>query len=250
MHHIQGQLVAGDVHGTFFELQCHSDRVRHYRKPHPLDLRRTGPIVCIALDDNFLVLLRRYEPERARTNRRQSKVLSRALRHHAEQAVAQVEEQGSVRSVHPDRDRQPIPRLGPQYPCKRPRLACHQRAVNKGIDGVGYIVGGQRTTVLKAHAIAEVKHPGERVRLLPAGREPRLHLEVLVLLDQRVEEEAADALGHSIRAYAWVERVGRILDRDDDGARVVSRGLATNQRHQCQQQNTNPSRSFAQTSRP
>ncbi len=65
---------------------------------------------------------------------------------------------------------------------------------------------------MEAHTIADVKHPRQRIRSLPTGREPRLQIEVFVLPHQRVIDQRADALALGIGALAKIEIVGRAFN--------------------------------------
>ena len=49
--------------------------------------------------------------------------------------------------------------------------------------------------VVEVDAVAEMEDPGGGVGPVPAGGEPGLELEALVLADEGVEDEGADALG-------------------------------------------------------
>jgi hypothetical protein len=52
---------------------------------------------------------------------------------------------------------------------------------------------------MKPHPIAQMKHPRQRIRLLPACSQPRLQVVVLILLHQRIEDQGPHALRLRIR---------------------------------------------------
>jgi hypothetical protein len=83
---------------------------------------------------------------------------------------------------------------------------------------------------MEADAFAEVKDPGEGIWLLPAGGEPGGYAVAIILADEGIEDETADALGHGVGADAGVEVGGGVFDGHDDGSgvgRATGMGAAT-----------------------
>ena len=89
---------------------------------------------------------------------------------------------------------------GPQDPAKR---RDRRRAA---LEGENHVVGVEGIAVGKLHALAQMKPPERRLENLPALRQRRLDLELLVELDQRLHDVADEVARERVAAILRIER--------------------------------------------
>ncbi len=201
-------------------------------KAYARDFGRAAPPVGVAVEEDFLVLHLVDELERACAYGVQAFVAAGAVFDYAEEAVAQVEEQRWVGDGGVDCDGERALSFDGRDLGERAAFRGDEGAVGHAADGPGDVVGGEGLAVVEVDAGAEVKDPGERVGAVPGGGEPGLEVEVLVLVDESVVDERADALGLGVGALAQVEVVGRAFDEEADGVGVARRAVAAGERQQ------------------
>ena len=69
------------------------------------------------------------------------------------------------------------------------------------------IFRSHRLAIMEANAIAQMKYPRQRIRPFPTRGKPRLQIEVLILVDQRVVDQRTDTLGLRIRSLSQIKVV-------------------------------------------
>src|SRR5229473_5963554 len=91
---------------------------------------------------------------------------------------------------------------GDQFEGAAPRGS--DRAVAQGVERPLDVARGQVAAVVKTYSLAQMENPGQRIGLLPFLRYARLDIEMIVLGDQRIENQFIDALRLRVDALPWI----------------------------------------------
>jgi hypothetical protein len=110
------------------------------------------------------------------------------------------------------------------------RLGAANLALKQGIESPLYIPRSQRPTIVESYAMMQVKNISERIRHLPAFRQARLNIQVLIASKQRIKEKLADALRLRVETHSRVEIRGAALDDHDQ--RLGIGGVRTGEKRQ------------------
>ena len=151
----------------------------------------------------------------------EAEVASRAAGDDAEEAVAHVEEKSCIGMFEMDDEIESARYFNVIDGGECSALGGDQGSVDHAANGPGHVFGFEWTAIVEMDTIAQVDDERERIGLLPACGQPRLQVVVLIFLYQRVEDQAADALGLRVRSLAQVEVVGAALNDEDYGLRVA-----------------------------
>src|SRR5215469_10713394 len=106
-----------------------------------------------------------------------------------------------------------------------------------GVESPLYVASGQGLAVVESDSVMEVKDVSPGIGDLPALREFRLHVEVLVTSQEIVEDQLIDALGLAIESHARIEVCGAGFDDHDQGVGIRATGAGEQRQGQGQRQN-------------
>ena len=88
-------------------------------------------------------------------------------------------------------------------------------ALEQGIERPLDIERSERTSIVELNARMQVEDVSERIGNLPALRQSRLDVEMVVARQQRVEEKFVNALGLPVDAHSRVQIRGAALNNHD-----------------------------------
>src|SRR6059058_2858019 len=77
-------------------------------------------------------------------------------------------------------------------------LGAYDRAVGHRIDAPLHIFGGERSSVVKANTLPQMKNISQWIRDVPSLCHPRMQIEMLILTHKRIEEQLIDTLREGV----------------------------------------------------
>ena len=121
--------------------------------------------------------------------------ISAAVGHNADRAIGEIPQQGGVRLFHVKYHGEVIRRIEVIHEAIGRRLGTANLSGKQGIEGPLHIARGERTPVVKLHAVMKVKDVGQRIGNLPALGQSRRDIQVVAAREQIVEDQVVDAFG-------------------------------------------------------
>ena len=193
---------------------------------------RGSPGILISLENHVIILQLADKAERSAADGVKAEIPAAARGDNAKRAVGKVPQQRRIRLLQMDDDRRRVGRVDVIDLVERACALAVITVPSRMESRVHFTSrGGQRFSVLKAHAGAQMKEIGKRIGRLPARGEPGFQVEVLVLVHQAVEDQAADMFRLRVDADAWIEAGGAALDQHGDRLRDGLRASAACQYH-------------------
>ena len=127
-----------------------------------------APVVVVAGEHNFFVLLRADETKRPRADGLAADLVAAAVGHDADGAVGKIPQQRGERFFEVEDDGVVVGRLDVVHESVDRRLGAANLSLQQGIESPLHVASGQRAAVVELHAVMQMKNIGQRIGNLPA----------------------------------------------------------------------------------
>ena len=184
------------------------------------EMRFFAPVVVIAREHNFFVLLRADETERPRADGLAADLVAAAVGNDAHGAVGEVPQQRGEWFLEMEDDGVVIGRVDAVHESVNRCLRAAHLSLQQGVEGPLHVASGQGAAVVKLHAMVQVEDIGQRIGNVPALGQAGGDIEVVAAGQQVVEDEVVDALRLRVQTDARIEVGGAALDDHHQGVGV------------------------------
>ena len=130
---------------------------------------------------------------------------SAAVGHDANRAIGQIPQQSGDRFLHVKDDGEVIGRIDAIDEAVDRRLGAANLALKQGIERPLHVARGERTSIMKLHAVMQMKDVGERIGNLPALGQSGRDIQIVAAREQVVEDQIVDALRLRVDSHARIE---------------------------------------------
>src|SRR5712691_8640185 len=193
-HQVRGQSVVDDISAALAQFKRTRSCIRHYHESYPSKTCLFTPVLLVALEDNFSILLCTEEAKRPRTHRFSADFIAAAVWNNPDRAVGKVPQQRRKRLLHVENDRVVVRRFDTVHEPIGGGLGAANFALQQRVEGPLHIARSQRASVVEFHSVMQMKYVGQAIRNFPPFRQRGFHIEVLVTLQKIIEDQLINTL--------------------------------------------------------